>query len=369
MADLLPTVWFTGAPGAGKSTLGWLMYTKLAAQHDLVAYVDVDQLQMVYPPLPDDPDRDLVLLDSLDGVLTNALSLGVQAMVVTGVFEPRYVDQVPQLFPQADLELVVLHADEDAQRERNRLRGRGPEQIDDGIQLDRRWRAASWPTQLDSTQHSPEQLLDQVRWPTPRRVTSGELPSPGSDLAVEWLIGPRGVGKSTLSWGWWWTAPDQTGYLDFGQLSFLAGRRATADTRFEFALANLGSAAAAFGRAGMQRLVVNGDLSSQAQLDQADAALRAPHTFISLTADEPTLAARLAARAAGRALHLPGDDLLGADAPAITALAHCEATRRLPQHDGLVLDTSGDLADVPRRLHHLLAAARAGGQGSIEPNR
>jgi hypothetical protein len=54
-------IWLYGTPGVGKSTAGWALMNGLAVTavtRGQPAYVDIDQLGMLYPAPPDDPWAD-----------------------------------------------------------------------------------------------------------------------------------------------------------------------------------------------------------------------------------------------------------------------------------------------------------------------
>jgi adenylylsulfate kinase-like enzyme len=47
-------MWICGAAGAGKSVAAWELFAEFAAADTRVAYVDIDQLGMLYPEADDD---------------------------------------------------------------------------------------------------------------------------------------------------------------------------------------------------------------------------------------------------------------------------------------------------------------------------
>ena len=47
--DTIPVLWLCGPPGAGKSTVGWAIYSQLVQSGLQTAYVDIDQLGICYP--------------------------------------------------------------------------------------------------------------------------------------------------------------------------------------------------------------------------------------------------------------------------------------------------------------------------------
>ena len=54
--DDMQVAWQYGAPGVGKSTAAWQLYSDLTDSRVSCAYVDIDQLGMCYPAPLHDPD-------------------------------------------------------------------------------------------------------------------------------------------------------------------------------------------------------------------------------------------------------------------------------------------------------------------------
>ena len=60
LSSRLPVLWICGAPATGKSTVAWRLFGDVADEGVRVAYVDIDQLGMLYPAPEGDADRHLV---------------------------------------------------------------------------------------------------------------------------------------------------------------------------------------------------------------------------------------------------------------------------------------------------------------------
>ncbi len=78
-----------GPPGVGKSTIGWQVYRRMAADRWACAYVDIDQLGICYPELRSDPGRYRLKERNLSAVAANFADDGARGVVVSGVGEPR----------------------------------------------------------------------------------------------------------------------------------------------------------------------------------------------------------------------------------------------------------------------------------------
>jgi CO dehydrogenase nickel-insertion accessory protein CooC1 len=89
VAAVPPVFWICGASGVGKSVAAWALFETLAAEGFRVAYVDIDQLGMLYPAGSDDPERHLLKAEALLALLPGYASAGAQVLVVSGVVDPR----------------------------------------------------------------------------------------------------------------------------------------------------------------------------------------------------------------------------------------------------------------------------------------
>ena len=74
---------------AGKSTAGWRLFHELAATGQAVAYVDVDQLGMLYPDDQNDPEGHTLKCAALDALVPGYVAAGAQVLVVSGVVDPH----------------------------------------------------------------------------------------------------------------------------------------------------------------------------------------------------------------------------------------------------------------------------------------
>ena len=108
-----------GAPGVGKSTAGWAVVQRLAADSERVAYVDIDQLAMCYPAPDEDPERWTLRDDALSQISSEYRQAGIDVLVVSGVASP---DAPP---PAVGYPVRFLWLDASGEVRRSRLQPRG----------------------------------------------------------------------------------------------------------------------------------------------------------------------------------------------------------------------------------------------------
>jgi hypothetical protein len=100
-------LWITGAPGAGKSATGFQIFTEFTRAGRPVAYVDIDQLGMCFPPPANDPDRERLKVDALLTLLPHYDRTGAEVLVVSGVLDPDLAMEHP-LFASGGVSLCRL---------------------------------------------------------------------------------------------------------------------------------------------------------------------------------------------------------------------------------------------------------------------
>lgn len=362
----LPVIWICGASGAGKSATAWGLFVELAAAGERVAYIDIDQLGMLYPAADDDPGWHHALKgEALATVVPGYVRAGAQLLIVSGVIDPHEGPRT-HLPPDTDLTLCLLSPDPAVLRSRILARGWGQADADEAVAENALLQAAPFldiriETAALSIAETVARLRDIAHVDDRARGTrSGGFTSPAS-TGVVLLTGPRAVGSSTVGFGLArsrWRAGRRTGFLDLQQLGFVANDGRT-DSESALAIGQLAAMHTLMTERGAELLVVSGHLSI---LDRAlvRAALpRATMTVVRLRADERTLAEHVRARVGGSDARLAADDLLGADQEhqdAVVAAALAE------QHlldtsaaDDAVLDVSGRtpaevVADVERLI-------------------
>ena len=226
----LPVIWVCGASGAGKSVAAWGLFEELAAAGTRVAYVDIDQLGMLYPAAVDDPGWHHVLKgEALATVPPGYVAAGAQLLVVSGVVDPHEGPR-KQLPPGTDLTLCLLSPDP------AECCGSGSSRVD-GVRptpTRRRRRNGLAPSGAvrgrshrdDGTVSGGDRCAATRRRTRRRR---GARDTQRSHFSVEhWrrpLTGARAAGSSTVGFGLAvgrWRAGRRTGFLDLQQLGFIA---------------------------------------------------------------------------------------------------------------------------------------------------
>ncbi|MFE9750611.1 hypothetical protein ACFYOT_37380 [Saccharothrix saharensis] len=108
----MTVLWIGGPRAVGKSTVGWEVFTRLAARTK-AGYVDLAQITFATPPL----DR-AAKARRLDAVLRVHRGAGARHLVVTGEFE--------DVVPEAELCRLVASRDQLVARLLLRGAGKGP---------------------------------------------------------------------------------------------------------------------------------------------------------------------------------------------------------------------------------------------------
>ena len=231
---VLPVLWLCGPPCAGKSTTAWALYQSLA-DGAAVAYVDIDQVGMCFPPQEDDPDRHQVRARNAGAVLRNFGRAGAQVVIVSGVIDP---DQVPRYVEQCHgsaLTFIRLTASQERLLARNRARGRGEDMVAavlrDAQALEAStFAAATVSTDALAVEEVARRVLEWVpEWVAAAHATAREDHAVGeygpvsdADGPVLWLHGAPAVGKSTIGWPSMEALGEGTAaFVDLAQLGFL----------------------------------------------------------------------------------------------------------------------------------------------------
>jgi broad-specificity NMP kinase len=359
--------WVCGAPGAGKSVAAEALYRALARDGVAVAYVDIDQLGMLYPADDDDPDRHVLKDEALLALLPGYTAAGAQVVVVSGVVDPEG-GPVRLLAAELHATLCLLSADPAALRARIQDRGWDERDVGRAMAENGALRGASFidftlETAGLSVAQTVEQLRTNVRVGAPRRETTPSTRCSPGRLRVVLVTGPRALASSTAGFALAanrWRRNQRTGFLNLQQLGFLAGHEPAQPDDSSLALTQLAAMHALLDTRSAQLLVVGGHLGIDDRGPLRSALPEAAVTVIRLRADAPTLQASVRDRARGSEARLAGDDLLGA-APNYQAAAVAAAVteqRLLDAHagDDHVLDVSArTTVDVVTDIERLIA--------------
>jgi hypothetical protein len=345
----LRVLWVCGAPGAGKSAAAWALSDELAETGWPVAYVDIDQLGMLYPETDDDLGRHVLKADALSALAPGYEGVGADVLVVSGVVDAR---TGPALAADLDVTTCLLSPGAVAVRERVLARGCAAADAEDAVAEDLLLRGASFVDHVvDSTGLSVADTVARLRplvgghgRPAPPRSPP---PATGSDVPVVVVTGPRAAGSSTIGFGLAtrsWGASRRTGFVDLQQLGFLA-REGRVTTDVPLATGQLAAMHRLMAGRGAERLVVTAHLDVRDHAVLRAALPAAPVTVLRLRADESTLGEHVRSRVRGGGPRLAGDDLLGSgqehqDQVVAQALAEQEALDAAGLDD-VVLDVGG----------------------------
>jgi broad-specificity NMP kinase len=308
----LPVLWLCGAPATGKSTVAWQVFNDLADQRLCVGYLDIDQIGMLAPPPDADPSCHRFKVDSLAAMVRNYRAAGAQVLVISGVIDPEHGHDFAGAAVEADITFCHLTVDEPTLRERLAARGWPPEAADEAVTMMKGLADAPFVTTvIDTTGRDPVSLARDAA----TLVAAASSPSDTKELPecsvgdVTIIVGPRGVGKSSVSWGLAmrrWAIGERTVYVDLDQVGFL--RPAPSDAWLQ--AANLGVIWRNALSRGASRLIANGMVATNEDLAILRHAVRpAPVQALRLAANPDTLAERIRARSAGSPARLINDDL------------------------------------------------------------
>lgn len=316
MADPVSVLWLTGAPGVGKSTVGWMLYAQARERNRPVAHVDIDQLGLLAPAPADDPGCHRLKTTNLVEVLDTFRRYGAEHVIVSGVVDPQH-GITPYLPEASDFEFTVIRlgCTREELRRRYLARGLSGERVDEAMafadSLDRN--AVGEP--LDTTALSPvdvvDLLADRLRPQERSRPTASASaparPAASAPLPVLLLVGPTAVGKSTVGWEALrilWGRGITAAYIDADQLGFF-----DADSAPNIKADNLLRVWHGYRGVGARALVV----VARGTPHRYRQALAGEHvTTVCLRASETELAERIEQRSRGDGPHLPGDSLAGA---------------------------------------------------------
>ena len=340
-----------GSPGVGKSAVGWTLVERLANGGEPVAYVDIDQLGMCYPPPQGDPFRWALKERALDRIAGCYRQAGVARLVVSGVSFP---DLPPPELTEARVTSLWLDAAAEVRRVRLGPRGWDSARTNEVVKVGTAEAArldGSWK-RLSTDGLTVDETVDAVlaRWTleaaslvsasTPAATSSSNRAGgeEGRGVRVLWLTGPRCVGASTVGWlvaTEAWQVGRRTGFIDIAQLSF------TRNLAVPVGLTNGVALQEVFAAAGAELFVIVAPLEIQPS-DVRAAFPGAGLSVVRLDATDDALYHRALARTRGEGPMVAGDDLLGrSDATAEAVIAAAAARQGFGVRTGeIIIDTS-----------------------------
>ena len=355
-ADRMPVLWIWGAPGVGKTTVGWEIWTELSATGITAAYVDIDQLGMSLPASPADPERYGLKVDNLAAAMPHYRGAGAQLLVVSGACDVQHVQKFAN---GAGVTLCRLQLDHEQLRARLADRGWGRDIVDaainEALDLDASTIA---DISVDTTGLSVAEVVGTLReqvggWPrteTPAVTPPRVLDTPGD---IVWVCGPTGVGKSTVGWELFMRVRRdcrRVALIDLQQIGFLEPADVGDLHNHRLKARNLAAMWATMRADGAECLVVVGRVNDRDQLRAyTDALPAATLTLVQLRASRDELAERIVRRGRGEGPRIPGDYLFGRDTAELARIAEGAATdaARLARTGiaDVVVDTDGLTVD------------------------
>lgn len=359
-------LWICGPPGVGKTAVAWHLFTDLTRSGIDAAYVDVDQLGICYPDGPDDPGRHRLKTRTVGAAVRTFTSAGSSCVVVSGVVDP--VNGVrADLLPDAALTLCRLRVDPEVLRAR--LAGRGPllDPLDTVLDEARALDGTTWADiVVDTSALSVDDAAAAVRrraasWPQLEAEPTAAQVLHGPTGRVVWVVGPPGVGTSSVAWRLYEMAREAgltAGLIDVDQLGFCGKDWASRPDRHLVKARNLAALLSTYSAAGADCVVVASHLCGDAEYAATAQALATTDmTLCRLHAGPATLAHRLQLRAAGHSWRAPGDQVLGASpqglaqitAAAVACARHIDRLRP----GGVRIDTDG--LTLPQTVTAILA--------------
>jgi hypothetical protein len=355
----------------GKTSVAWQLYRRAAADGRRVAFVDVDQLGICYPERADDRGRHSLEARNVEALRRNFAAAGAECLIVSGVVDAA---TGPVIAGAGSDDVFAIRLRADPAELGDRLASRqgsfaDPHAVlDEAVALDHaRFDALA----VDTTGVTVDEIAAEVdvrvrSWQAHRaRADCTDVTPPGpatEPLAaaghVLWLLGPSGVGKSTIGFRAYLDIVGSgrvTAFVDIDQLGFFDP---PIDTRTDLQARNLAATWDEFTTAGAELTVVVGPIGSRAEARAyADALPNVGFTWCTLHADEPELTRRILSRGEGGSWPQPGDPLRGRPtstllAAAAEAATHAATLKR--DAPGLRVDVT-DL-NVPEAAHAILSA-------------
>ncbi|MFG1796278.1 AAA family ATPase [Nocardia sp. NPDC049149] len=360
----LTVLWLTGAPGVGKSTTAWAMYSWAKAEGRPVAYVEIDQLGLLAPAPSNDPQYHRVKADNLRAVLDTFRRHGVRQVIVSGVVDPeRGIDGYFATASDIEFTLIRLRCDRAELRRRYLGRGSTEERLEELMSIADAYDRNAVGIPFDTTALASHEIVAKL---SELVCVAGQPHSTASTLAepltaaepapVLVLAGPTAVGKSTVGFEvlrTLWSRDLPAAYIDVDQLGFCEFAQ-------EVKSENLIQLWHGYRRAGSRALIVVARGIPRPYL-QALADQRI--TLVHLTASPSELAKRIASRAHGHrhgdGPGLAGDSLIGASAEQQASMLDRSAEETVAlRRDGdgaLVVDTDHETSsEIAARLADLV---------------
>lgn len=119
-------LWLIGAPGSGKSTVGWELFQSALGSGASAAFIDLDQIGFVRPVSPDVPGRHRRRASLVASMWAAYGDAGARYLVVVGPGrDAATLNEYRRALATSDLTICRLHAGGEVLAERIRRRGEG----------------------------------------------------------------------------------------------------------------------------------------------------------------------------------------------------------------------------------------------------
>ena len=340
----VPLLWLCGPPGAGKSTVGWDIYSRLADAGTRAAFADIDQLGICYPEPARDPGRIRMKERNLAAVTEGFRAAGSECVVVSGVVDPAR--GVPAgAIPGADVTVCLLSGARSELERRLVRRGDTAEAVAAArraaaaLEADGFADARVDTTDLTAAEAARLTLERCGGWPGHGQAESAEAcrspaaavpDTAGLDGRVLLVCGAPGVGKSAIGFEAYrrrLAAGETAAYVDLDQLGFCRPDPAGDPGRHRLKARNLAGLWRTYHAAGARILVATGPVPDARAVTAYTAALpSAAITVCRLQASPAELLRRIECRGRGESWAQPGDPLRGQPAGRLREAAARAAT-------------------------------------------
>ena len=325
--DLIPVLWLCGPPGAGKTAVGWEIFSQLTRAGIETGYVDIDQLGMCYPEAASDPGRHRMKAQNLGSVVANFRAAGARCLIVSGVVDAaRGVHD--DMIPQAAVTVCRLRAGRDELRQRFAGRRGQTGAVEDVLREADAMDASDFADVCVDTSALPvAEVARLVRersggWPvltgpgrSSRAAEPGGHAAAAADGPVLLLCGATGVGKSAVGFEVYLRdlrAGFTAAFIDLDQIGFYRPAPPGDTGNHRVKAANLAALWRTYRAAGAQRLIVVGPVEDEGAVRAyAGAVPSATITLCRLHAGHDQLTGRIMRRGQGGSWAQPGDPLIG----------------------------------------------------------
>ncbi|MET8866064.1 hypothetical protein ABZW11_24270 [Nonomuraea sp. NPDC004580] len=320
-------LWLSGPSGVGKSSAGWEICDQLGREGVRTAFVDADQISLIYPEPEQNTHR--LRARNLAALWDGFRAEGAECLVLAGFADtPDEVREYSSLLP--DVAFTVCRLRVPGAELRRRFLGRGwqPDLVDHAVaEAEAQDRTSYADLTLDTSgltvPETARLIRERTGWPGTTAPGQGRpAQAEPAPVPVLWFTGATAVGKSTVAYEVFRhvvRTGTRTAYADLKQIAML--RPASGDAH-HLKARNLAALWAGYRAAGATYLIVCGEADPDETIrDYTRLLPGARLTVCRLHASPATLRERVADRARGGGPAIPGDELRGLDEHALDEAA------------------------------------------------